>query len=85
MGFLEYVQGHAFFVCRSSGRMVVYIYYITAAGKIIPTARSWAAPVRITGTVRKRQAVRLVLTYKITPAGSLSSIQAGGRRDGPAL
>ncbi len=35
--------------------MVVYIYYITAAG--IPTARSWAAPVRATGMVRKRQAV----------------------------
>jgi hypothetical protein len=26
----------------------------------IPSARSWAAPVRATGTVRKRQAVRLV-------------------------
>jgi hypothetical protein len=32
MGLLENVQGHAFLVCRSSGRMVVYIYYITAAG-----------------------------------------------------
>ncbi len=46
----------------------------------IPSARSWAAPVRATGTVRRRQAVRYSpsITYKITPAGSLSSCQPGG-------
>jgi hypothetical protein len=38
--------------------MVVYIYYIQQLE--IPTARSWAAPARATGTVRKRQAIRPV-------------------------
>jgi hypothetical protein len=45
--------GHSFFAWRCSWRMVVYIFHTTAA-------RSWAAPVRATGTVRKRQAVRPV-------------------------
>jgi hypothetical protein len=43
--------------------MVVYIYCVAAAGNYISSqleivsARSWAAPIRVTGTVRKRQAV----------------------------
>ncbi len=44
-----------------------------------PSARSWAAPVKATGTVRKRQAVHgPSITCKITPTGSLSSSQPGG-------
>jgi hypothetical protein len=41
----------------------------------IPSASSWAAPVRTTGTVRKKQPVRSVLHVLFTPAESLSSSQ----------
>jgi hypothetical protein len=44
----------------------------------IPSASSWAAHVRVTGTVLKRQAASPSITCKITPAGSLSSSQPGG-------
>ncbi len=49
------VQGHAFLAWRSSWRMVVYIYFITAAENAI-VAPSWAAPVRATGSVQKSKA-----------------------------
>jgi hypothetical protein len=48
------VPGHAFLAWCST--MVVYIYFVTAVGN--SEARNRAAPVRATGTVRKRQAVR---------------------------
>jgi hypothetical protein len=44
----------------------------------IPSARCWAPPVRETGMIRKRQAVRPSNMYKSTPAGSLSPRQSGG-------
>jgi hypothetical protein len=44
----------------------------------ISSALSWIAPVRATGTVRKKQAVWPVHHAQITPAGSLSSSQPGG-------
>jgi hypothetical protein len=61
------VPGHAFIEWRCSILMtdccVLYIYYITAARYSITVARSFAAPVRATGTVRKRQAVRTVQNH----------------------
>jgi hypothetical protein len=68
------IAGHAFLAWRSSWRMLVHISYITAAGNSI----SSAAPVRAIGVVWKRQAVRLSITYKVAPDGSLSSSQPGG-------
>ncbi len=41
----------------------------------IPSARNCAAPVRETGTVRKRQTVWPAIMYKITPARSITSSQ----------
>ncbi len=51
--------GHAFLAWRSSWRMVVYICYMIAAENSI-SSQLWAVPVRATGTVSKRQAVRPV-------------------------
>ncbi len=49
------VPGHAFLAWNRPWRMVVFIYYVK-----IPSARSWAAPIRAANTVRNRQAVRPV-------------------------
>ncbi len=53
------VPGHSFLAWRSSWRMVVYIWYMTAAENSI-SLQLWAVPVRATGTVSKRRAVRPV-------------------------
>jgi hypothetical protein len=80
MGLLEYQAmpslrdvAHDRWLCSTQ-----CVHNITAAGT--PSSRSWAAPVRTTGTVQKRKADGPSITYKITPAGSLSS-----SRGGPAL
>ena len=44
----------------------------------MPSTRSWAAPVRTTGTVRKRQAVRPVHHVQNHTGRVLSSSQPGG-------
>ncbi len=67
------IPGRVFLAWRSSWRMVVYIYYATAAGNSI-SLHSWAAFVRATGTVRKD---RRYGPYKITTTGSLSSSRRG--------
>jgi hypothetical protein len=69
------VPGHAFLAWRSSWRMVVYIYYIIAAGNYISTLQRLSGqPVRYGKSRRYLPSI----TYKITPAGSLSSSQPGG-------
>jgi hypothetical protein len=54
------------------------LYYVQQLE--IPSPSSSAAPVKATGTVRKRQARRYgpYVTCKITSDGSLSSSQPGG-------
>ncbi len=65
------VPGHAFLVWNSSWRMVVYIYNITAADNSISSQQG-----NRYGT--QNQGAGPSITYKITPAGSLSSSQQGG-------
>ncbi len=55
-------------------RMVVYICYITEAGNSISSQLGSSAQQQVR---RRRQAVPSI-TYKTTPAGSLSSSQPGG-------
>ncbi len=67
------VPGHGFLALRSSWRMVVYIYHITAAGNSVSSQLGSSCHlVRATGTVRKRQPVRPVHhvqnhTWRVTP------------------
>ncbi len=65
------VPGHAFLAWGRSWRMVVYIYYITAAGISISSAAGQLLPGQ---PVRYGKCSKYgpSTTYKITPAGSLS-------------
>ncbi len=71
------VPDHAFFARRSSWRMFVYIYNITAAGNSVslqPGHLLSGQPV----WYRKGRRYGPSITYKITHAGSLSSSHPGG-------
>ncbi len=72
------VPGHAFLVWRSSWRMVVSIYYITADGNSISSELRSSCQVNRYGTDKAGGTARPSST-KITPAGSLSSSQPARR------
>ncbi len=71
------VPGHAVLAWLISWRMVAYIYYLTAAGDSICSqlGSSFRASDTVLGKGRRYGPS---ITYKIPPAGSLSSSQPGG-------
>jgi hypothetical protein len=65
-----------------------WLYTFTLKEQLeIPSAHSWAAPVRSTGTVRKRQAVRPVHRVESHTCcmGHSPPASQVGRRVGPAI
>jgi hypothetical protein len=75
MGLLEFQAMNCLRDVHSSRRMVVYIYYITAAGNSISSQLGSSCQGNRYSTKR---AGSTSITYKITPAVSLSSRQPGG-------